>query len=107
MGSKNLRKYSLEFKQQAVELAEVLSSGRKAAAQLGVSESNIHNWRTLAKAGALVGGASGPVVTKTLSQSAADSAEEVRRLQREVAELKKVNYILKQAAAFFSQDHLK
>ena len=33
--------------------------------------------------------------------------DEVRRLQREVAELKKVNHILKAAAAFFSQDHLK
>jgi len=33
--------------------------------------------------------------------------EENRRLQRELAEQKKINHILKAAAAFFSQDHLK
>ena len=33
--------------------------------------------------------------------------EELKRLRKEVEELKKVNYILKRAAAFFSQDHLK
>ena len=33
--------------------------------------------------------------------------EENRRLQAENAELKKVNHILKAAAAFFSRDHLK
>ena len=33
--------------------------------------------------------------------------EENRRLVKENKELKDVNYILKKAAAFFSQDHLK
>jgi len=33
--------------------------------------------------------------------------EELRRLRKEVSELKQVNILLKSAAAFFSQDHLK
>ena len=32
---------------------------------------------------------------------------EIKRLKKEVEDLKSVNYILKRAAAFFSQDHLK
>jgi transposase-like protein len=35
------------------------------------------------------------------------SIEEFRRIQKENEKLKKVNQILKSAAAFFSQDHLK
>lgn len=106
MGVKNLRKYTIEFKQQAVQLAQSLGSGRKAAAQLGVSESNIHNWRTLAKAGALGSGAPDTTSIK-VPLPATNLEDENRRLQRENSELKKVNHILKQAAAFFSQDHLK
>ena len=105
MGAKNQRRYTIEFKRQAVQLAQDLGSGHKAAAQLGISDSNIHNWRTLAKAGAL-GGGSGAATSKPQS-SVTDLEDENRRLQREVYELKKVNHVLKQAAAFFSQDHLK
>jgi len=105
MGVKNQRKYTIEFKRQAVQLAQDLGSGPKAAAQLGISDSNIHNWRTLAKAGALGGGPDGGIIKPSLP--ATNLEDENRRLQREVSELKKVNHILKQAAAFFSQDHLK
>lgn len=103
MGIKNQRKYTNEFKRQALELAQELGSGCKAAAQLGISESNIYNWQALARTGA-VGSMPGQVQQRPQS---ADSSDEIRHLQREVAELKKANYILKQAAAFFSQDHLK
>ena len=106
MGSKNQRKYTLEFKRQAVQLAQELGSSTEAATRLGISASNVHKWRTLVQTGALGGGKAG--VTVNSPQAPAVSLnDEVRRLQREVAELKKVNHILKAAAAFFSQDHLK
>jgi transposase-like protein len=34
-------------------------------------------------------------------------AEEIKQLRRKISDLEKTNYILKKAAAFFSQDHLK
>jgi len=105
MGVKNSRQYTVEFKLQAVQLAQELKSGPKAAAQLGIPASNIHTWRTQVKAGTLGSGSS--PATAVIPQPHPSMADEVRRLQREVAELKKVNQILKQAAAFFSQDHLK
>lgn len=91
--------YTKEFKKQAVELAESLGSKKAAARQLGVSDASIHNWTVQMKNG---GKLSAPNPSLTPGE-----AEELRRLRKEVSDLKKVNQILKAAAAFFSQDHLK
>jgi transposase len=104
MGVKNPRQYTIEFKQQAVQLAKELNSGPKAASQLGISSSNIHTWRRQFKNGVLPGGPKSAITAKVTQEA---TEEELKRLRRENTELKKVNYILKQAAAFFSQDHLK
>lgn len=91
------RKYTVEFKQQAIELAKSLGSTKKAADQLGIPDVNIHQWRKrLSEMGAPAGG--------TQQES---PLEELKRLRRENAEQKKVIHILKSAAAFFCQDHLK
>lgn len=92
------RKYTDEFKRQAVELADSLGSTLEAARQLGASDSCIHAWRHKFSGSEVKGG------TATISSA---EAEELKRLKKENAELKKVNHILKAAAAFFSQDHLK
>lgn len=92
------RVYTLEFKKQAIELASSLGSVSKAAEQLGIPDVNIHAWRKrLGKA-------------KTVGlQTPVNSPEqdEIKKLKKEIAELKQVNLILKTATAFFSQDHLK
>ena len=90
--------YTPEFKKQAVELAESIGSTIEAARQLGISDGSIHVWRKR------LGKADPKPETKELTLP---EAEELKRLRKEVGELKKVNYILKAAAAFFSQDHLK
>jgi transposase len=95
----------LEFKRQAVSLAEELGSAPKAAEQLGVPESNIHNWREKLKASDASMSLGSAIPRKAAPTESPD--EELRRLRRENQELKKVNHILKAAAAFFSQDHLK
>lgn len=87
------RKYTEEFKKQAVELAKSLGNTTKAAEQLGIRDSIIHDWKRKF----------GGISPCQLSSE----AEELIRLKKENAELKKVNHILKAAAAFFSQDHLK
>ena len=91
------RNYTLEFKKQAVELSESLGSATKAAEQLGIPDVNIHVWRKKLNT-------SGSTKSSTQEDS---RDEEIRKLRKENAELKKVNHILKAAAAFFSQDHLK
>lgn len=85
------KSYTEEFKRQAVELSIDLKSVAEAARQLGISDVNIHKWKAL--------------YTPKSSSSVTES-EEIKRLKKENDELKKINYILKRAAAFFSQDHL-
>ena len=95
MGKSKNRRYTLEFKQQAAELA-IRIGCTQAAKQLGVPMSSIHQWKT---------NVSNKEPITTLEKVSLE--EENRRLKKENDELKKVNHILKKAAAFFSQDHLK
>lgn len=90
------RKYTVEFKQQAIDLAESLGSTKKAANQLGIPDVNIHQWRKRLSTN-----------SSTAETQQESPLEELQRLRRENAEQKKVIHILKSAAAFFSQDHLK
>lgn len=96
MGSQKVPSYTDSYKQQAVYLGNQIGD-QKAAKQLGISTASIHNWRKKMKNTA--------VNLEVKSKSELEA--EVRRLQAEVNELNKVNHILKQAAAFFSRDHLK
>jgi transposase len=84
--------YTLEYKQQAVDLARQIGIS-KTARQLGVGVSSIHQWKKDLK--------------QADSKQEFDKDSEIKRLKKENDELKKVNYILKRAAAFFSQDQLK
>jgi transposase len=93
MGKSKKRVYTLEFKQQAVELASQMGTSQ-AARQLGVNVANVQRWKQEGKG-------------SKLEKSKINIEEENRRLKKENNDLKKVNYILKRAAAFFSQDHLK
>ena len=95
MGKKTNLQYTPEFKQQAAELAMRIGIGR-AAEQLGVCMANVQRWKSDAKDGK-------PQPKKIQG----NLEEENRLLQKENDELKKINQILKRAAAFFSQDHLK
>ena len=96
MGNKLNRQYTFEFKQQAAELAMRIGSS-KAAEQLGVNVANVQRWKTELR----------KTVVHSSKATKIGLEEENRRLHRENEELKKVNHILKRAAAFFSQDHLK
>lgn len=99
MGVPNPRKYTDDFKRRAVDLARE-SNPTEAARKLGISSGNIYQWRKkLAKSGR---------VSSSDTKSPTESVEDqLRRLQKENSDLKKANLILKSAAAFFSQDHLK
>ena len=94
------RKYTKEFKIEALNLVKELGNVAAAARQLGVPEGTIHTW----------GEKYNFVINSPPKRTAAHAiseTEEIQRLRKENEQLKKTNYILKRAAAFFSQDHLK
>ena len=93
------KKYTTEFKVQALELVKQTGSYSEAARQLGIKDSLLHAWKKKYNF-SLTPGSKG--VHESISE-----AEEVKRLRKQVSELEKANYILKRAAAFFSQDLLK
>ena len=92
--SKTRKKYTLEFKQEAVKLAEKVGFA-KAGADLGVHEDNIRRWAKALKASK---NGKGP------SNASVDA--ENRRLRKEIGYLKKINEVLKKSTAILSIDHM-
>ena len=85
--------YSKEFKEEAVKL--VLEHGysqAEAGRNLGVSDKNINRWVMEAKK------------PKKDSSSLRDEQEELKRLRKEVNQLRLEREILKKAAAFFARE---
>ena len=92
-------KYTTEYKIQALELVKQTGSYAEAARQLGIKDNLLHAWKKRFNFSLDAKG-------KPASQAIAET-HEVRELKKKIHELEKTNYILKRAAAFFSQDHLK
>ena len=91
--------YSLEFKQDAVQL--VLCKGysiQEASTSLGVSESALRKWVRAEKGG---NQNNNSISSKPLTLS---EHEELLRLRKENIKLKMEREILKKATAFFAQE---
>ena len=91
------KRYPVEFKRDAVEL--VRSSPERTvaaiAAELGVSDQSLRKWMDQSRIDA--SGDRGGALTTA-------EREELRRLRREVAELRKEKEILRKAAAYFAAE---
>ena len=100
MELKKNRTYTKEFQIEALNLAKELGSYSEAARRLGIGDAILHTWKKKYQF-------SNDIKSKKTAAEAVSETEELKRLRKENEELKKTNYILKKAAAFFSQDHLK
>ena len=99
MGSKYTKRYSDEYKRDAIEL--VRSSRRTVtdvARELGVSSESLRGWVKKAKAVE-----AGPATADSPGLSAADEAE-LKRLRKLTLEQAKTIEILKKATAFFAKE---
>jgi transposase len=89
------RTFSAEFKREAVALADAPGqTTRRVAADLGVHETLIQKWRRQLRA---EGSKSFPGVGNARD-------EEVARLKRELAQMKRERDFLRDAAAFFAKE---
>lgn len=97
MSKQKRRKFEPEFKAEAIRL--VLEEGRSVndvAKSLGIYGSSLTDWVKQAK----IDRGKGPAGAPTTAE-----LEELRRLRKEVRELKMEREILKKAAAFFAREN--
>lgn len=96
------RQYSQEFRQRALRLLDTTREAsdisefeaiKSVASKLGISEESVRRWRRKAQVDA------GERPGMTTNEHA-----EIRKLKREVAELRRANEILKSASAFFAAE---
>ena len=90
------RTYTDEFRREAVRL--MMTRGERSvadvAASLGVAESLLHLWRKKS-----------PDTAEAVRRERGETQEdELKRLRREVVQLKRDKEILKKAAAFFAKE---
>jgi len=89
------RRYSAEFKREAVALTRQPGvSCRQVALDIGVNPNMLTRWRREAEE------ASG----KAFSGSGSPRDEEIAKLKRELAKVKKERDFLKEAATFFAKE---
>lgn len=91
MNPKHRRRYTAEFKAQAIALLETGKPVSQLAQELGISDNLLYSWRLASQRAQ--GGSEGPQ-----AEGARDAADELRALRRELARLKMENDILKKAA---------
>ena len=85
--------YPPAFRRQAVELIRSGTPLKQVAAELGVSEQTLRNWRR-----------QGDVDAGRAEGLTSDEREELRRLRRDVRRLEQEREILKKAAVFFARE---
>jgi transposase len=96
MSSKNRRKFTTEFKTEAVKLAlESSKTPAEIGRELGVSGKSLRQWIKQHE----IDHGTGPAGALTTQER-----EEFRKLRREVRELRMEREILKKATAFFAKE---
>ena len=85
-----MKHYSKEFKEEALKLSDEIGV-KKAAQQLGVAYYTLADWRSI----------------RRNTPPAEEQTIRIRELERENAELRTANNILKDALGFFAQDRKK
>ena len=91
-----MRSYEQSFRIEAVKLAKEIGTS-KAARELGIPENTLSTWIHRDKKGEL----------EPTPQSSLTLAQENKRLEREIREVKRANQILKEAMAFFVESQKK
>ncbi len=92
-----MTKYSEEFKREAIRLSDEIGN-KKAAAQLGIPYYTLADWRNHSKHKPKINGTE-------LNET--ELRVRNRELEKENAELRQANEILKDALGFFAKDRKK
>lgn len=85
-----MQRYSKEIRKETISLSDEIGP-KKAAQQLGINYATLIDWRKKRK-------------TKEKKEKSTAEPKIVEELQKEIAELRKTNEILKDALVFFALD---
>lgn len=96
-----MTKYSNEFKKEAIKLSDEIGV-KKAAGQLGLPYYTLADWRNRTR-----NRITGESAVPERPMDPAAQAARIRELERENAELRSANDILKDALGFFAKDRKK
>jgi transposase len=96
MKKRGPKAFSEEFRREALRLAETRPL-TQVARELGMHPETLRGWRRVARARGEAAGSTAPATVPALEA-------EMRRLRREVAQLREEREILKKATAFFAKD---
>ena len=100
--SKQMKKYSIEFKQQAVNLAQQDDMTiSQAARDLGISPAGLHRWVHQAKQNDALGRSA---FTGRGVVALSDTEKRIKELERENYILRQEREILKAAAKYFAKE---
>ncbi len=106
--AQNQKKYSIEYKIQAVKLSKEIGSV-KAASELGISVNTIYGWQKAVREGRLdIGsGAHTPQTAMSLAEELSVLRKKVKEQDKEIRRLKEENEFLEEASAFFAASRQK
>ena len=98
MGSEKRRKFSPEFKREAVRLLEHADKpAAEIALDLGIRRNQLYKWRDEVNA-------KGETAFQGAGRKPLDQESEISRLRRELAVVKEERDILKKAAQYFARE---
>ena len=106
--AKKTRTYDMEYKAQAVKLAQEIG-GHKAAEELGVPDGTIYCWVKAFKEGRLnvPSAVHTPDNALSLNEELIELRKRIREQEKEIQRLKEENEILGEASAFFAASRRK
>lgn len=107
--NRNNRRYTNEYKVEAIKLARQMKDNKKVATELGIPESTLSTWVKKAELGAIDTGKGTQTPATAMTQAAEihKLKEEIRRIEKENERLKEVNEFLEEASAFFAASRQK
>lgn len=103
------RRYTEEYKIQAVKLARQLKDNRRVAIELNLPESTLSTWVKKAGLGDIDTGkgTQTPSTVMTQATEIQKLKSEIKRIEKENARLKEINEFLEEASAFFAASRQK
>lgn len=103
------RRYTNDYKVEAIKLARKLKDNKKAATELNLPESTLSTWVKKAELGDIDTGKGTQTPATAMTQAAEIQKlkSEIKRIEKENERLKEINEFLEEASAFFAASRQK